>query len=501
MRVHGIAAARASSYARALAAAAFFSVPSTAPSTINPTAHRPRPPARAPRAIDSTELVPGIARDRMIAPASLVAALAAVHRKIPSFSRQTKLACSACHYQFPQLTPFGRLFKLNGYTLTGLETIGQPADTGSETLKLAPIPPASAMLVTSLTNTAKARPETQNNTASFPQQLSLFLSGQVTPKVGAFTQFTYSAPDGKLGIDNVDIRYATHTTFASRDLLLGLTVHNNPTVQDVWNSTPAWGYPFIGSEAAPSPIASTIVEGTLSQQVVGVGAYSLWGNMLYTELTAYRSAPQETAQPLDSTATNTTKGVAPYWRVALQHLGSSTYAMIGTYGLASQLYPEGIGGPVNRYTDVAVDGQVEEKVGEGTVIGRASFIHESERLSGALAQSPPAAEFLTNTLKTFRASASYVPTLRYGVSLGYFLTSGSTDAVLFAATPVTGSRTGSPNSSGLLGELNYNPWQNTRLGAQYVAYQKFNGARSNYDASGRNAGDNNTLYLYLWLAF
>lgn len=501
MRVHELAAARASSSARALAAAAFFTLPSIPPGTSPAHSHPPRPPVSAVRTADSTELVPGIARDRMIAPASLIAALASVHAKIPSFSRQTKLACSACHYQFPQLTPFGRLFKLNGYTMTGLETIGQPADTGSETLKLAPIPPASAMLVTSLTKTAKGIPETQNNTAAFPQQLSLFLAGQVTPKVGAFTQFTYSATDGKFAIDNVDLRYATHTTFAARDLLLGLTVHNNPTVQDVWNSTPAWGYPFIGPEAAPSPLASTIVEGALSQQVVGVGAYSLWGNLLYTELTAYRSAPQETAQPLDSTARNATKGIVPYWRAALQHLSSTTYAMIGTYGLSSQLYPTGVTGPVDRYTDVAVDGQVEQRVGEGTVIGRASFIHESQRLEGALAQSPATAESLTGTLKTFRASASYVPTFRYGMSLGYFLTSGSSDAVRFAPAPVAGSRTGSPNSSGLSGEFNYNPWQNTRLGAQYIAYQKFNGARTNYDASGRNAGDNNTLYLYLWLAF
>ena len=274
----------------------------------------------------------------MIAPASLLAALAAVHRTIPSFSRQTKLACSACHYQFPQLTPFGRLFKLNGYTLTGLETIGQPADTTSETLKLAPIPPASAMLVTSLTHLSEALPATQNNTTSFPQQFSLFLAGQITPKVGAFTQFTYAAPDGRFGIDNVDVRYATHTPFAGRDLLFGLTVHNNPTVQDVWNTIPAWGFPFISSEVAPSPSASPIIEGTLSQQVVGLGAYSLWDNLLYTELTAYRSAPQGTAEPLDSTATNTTKGVAPYWRVALQHQYPSTYLMLGTFGLASQLF-------------------------------------------------------------------------------------------------------------------------------------------------------------------
>src|SRR5437868_10722834 len=54
-------------------------------------------------------------------PGSLIRALAALHRKVPAYSRQTGLACSSCHYQFPQLTPFGRQFKLNGYTLSGLQ--------------------------------------------------------------------------------------------------------------------------------------------------------------------------------------------------------------------------------------------------------------------------------------------------------------------------------------------------------------------------------------------
>ena len=49
--------------------------------------------------------------------------IAAAHARVPSFSRQTGLPCSACHYQFAQLTPFGRLFKLNGYTLVGLKPI------------------------------------------------------------------------------------------------------------------------------------------------------------------------------------------------------------------------------------------------------------------------------------------------------------------------------------------------------------------------------------------
>jgi len=44
---------------------------------------------------------------------------------------------------------------------------------------------------------------------------------------------------------------------------------------------------------------------------------------------------------------------------------------------------------------------------------------------------------------------------------------------------------------------------NVRLGVQYIAYQKFNGGSTSYDLSsgGRNAKDNNTLYMYLWFAY
>jgi hypothetical protein len=35
---------------------------------------------------------------------------------VPSYSRQTGLPCASCHYAPPELTPFGRTFKLEGYT-------------------------------------------------------------------------------------------------------------------------------------------------------------------------------------------------------------------------------------------------------------------------------------------------------------------------------------------------------------------------------------------------
>jgi hypothetical protein len=441
----------------------------------------------------------GVPSNQAVAPAALYAALVTLY--VPSFSRQTGLACSACHYQFPQLTPFGRLFKLNGYTLTSLPTIGQPGDTVRESLKLSNIPPVAAMLVTGLTQTARAQPAAQNGTVSFPQQLSVFLAGQITSHVGIFTQVTYSAADAAIGIDNVDLRWARHAAVANRDMLFGLTLHNNPTVQDVWNTAPAWSFPFMSSDVAPSPAASTLIDGALGQQVAGLGAYSLYDNTLYTEFTAYRSAPQGSTEPLDATATNATKGVIPYWRVALQHAWPSTYGMIGAYGFAARLYPEGISGPTNNYTDAAVDAQIEHRSGIGEWIGRAAFIHESETLAAFTTAAPPGAANLHETLSTLRTNLTFEPSLRYALTAGYFQTTGTSDAILFAPASVTGSRTGSPNSRGGIGELAVNPWQNTRLGLQYLFYTLFNGSSNDYDATGRKAADNNTLFAYLWLAF
>lgn len=455
----------------------------------------------APHRSATEEIVPGIAASQAVAPAALTAALAAIHANVPAFSRQTGLACSSCHYNFPQLTPFGRLFKLNGYTLTGLTTIGQPGDSaGKGSLKLSPIPGVAAMLVSSITQTAKTIPGTQNGTVAFPDQFSIFAAGQISPNLGAFTQFTYAAVDGSFGIDNFDVRFANHTTVSDRELIYGITMHNNPTVQDVWNTVPAWSYPFMSSSTAPSPIASTLIDGALGQQVLGVGAYSLYNGTLYTEFTAYRSALQGLAMPLDSTATNVTSGVIPYWRVALQHETPNRSFMIGTFGFDAHLFPTGVSGLKNHYTDAAIDAQFEQRQGASALVGRASYIHEKQSLFAS--QASGGADNIDQTLSTTRASLSFMPNLRYGLTLGFFDTSGSSDATLYGETPVVGSRTGSPNTSGLIGELDYNAWQNARVGLQYTAYNKFNGASTAYDVlGGRSASANNTLYLYTWIAF
>jgi hypothetical protein len=419
--------------------------------------------------------------------------------RIPSFSRQTGLACNVCHTAFPMLTAFGRQFKLNAYTLTGLQTIG--GAEASPNLKINLIPPVSTMLQTSVTDLAKPMPGTQNGNVEFPQELSVFFGEAISPRLGTFIQITYDAAEGAVGMDNIDLRWANHGKWASKPVLYGFTLNNSPAVQDVWNTTPVWGFPFGSSGVAPSPSAAPVINEGLAQSVAGLGAYALWNDHLYGEFSVYRAAPQGGAHPPDSTSEFTTKGVAPYWRLAYQRTFGTQYLELGTFGLASRLYPAGVTGPTDRFVDVGADLQFERHVGkggQGTFVVHASYIHERQTLD---ATSAAGGSNLTNNLNAVRADAAWLTASRWGGTLGAFATSGTSDTLLYAPGAITGSATGKPNSGGLIAELQYMPWLNTRFSVQYVAYQKFNGASSNYDGSGRNASDNNTVYMLVWLMF
>ncbi|MFO1265557.1 MAG: hypothetical protein U1F67_01355 [Rubrivivax sp.] len=133
---------------------------------------------------------------------------------VPSFARQTNMACEACHTVYPELTHFGRVFKANGYTLDNLKPVRGITATRSEMLDLTGLPPISLMVQVSETWLNKAVPDgtglgvAQNGTVAFPQQISIFYAGKIAPRVGAFIQLTYGNDSGTIGIDNVDLRYA-----------------------------------------------------------------------------------------------------------------------------------------------------------------------------------------------------------------------------------------------------------------------------------------------------
>jgi hypothetical protein len=428
----------------------------------------------------------------------VVAALNA--QAVPSFARQTNLSCNSCHNGFPKLNAFGRLFKLNAYTLTGIKSIESTGHKDNPALKLASLVPISAMVQTSLSSLRKPEPGARAGDAEFPQQLSLFVAGEITPNLGAFIQVTYDDQSATLGWDNTDIRLATRTKLGKKSAIVGLTLNNNPTVQDVWNTAPAWGFPFAASGTSPDLISNPLLAGSLAQQVVGFGAYIFYDNFAYGELSMYASTPQGGPFPADSTSTGTLKGINPYWRLAIQHgWGAARTLEVGAYGFLGRIFPAGITGPTDDYADLGLDLQFEQALGRDRINAYATWIHEDQTLGASF----PAgnAGQLKNDVESFRASLCYDFRNTYDFTVGYFAVDGSLDPILYVPASVTGSRRNQPNGSGLILEASVYPWQNAMASLQYTLYNTFNGARLDYDGFGRNAADNNTLYLVLWVAF
>ena len=417
---------------------------------------------------------------------------------VPSYARQTGLACSGCHYTPPELNPAGRRFKLLGYVDKGDDTKTVKADGGKKrALDLLSSLPLSVMLDTSFTSTKSPIPTTQNGSFEFPQDISLFLSGAWTSNIGSFLQVTYDTQNDHFTSDNTDIRYANTRKLGGKELVYGLDLNNNPTVEDLWNSTPAWGFPWIASDFAPTPSARPIVNGALAQNVAGFGGYAMWNNHLYLDVAAYRSEHVGGPQPNPGDgSTNNIRGVAPYWRLAWQGVtatGTTQYE-IGTYGMHVRNTAFTGPGPQDSYTDFAVDTQIDRTLFRTDVLSfRGTYIHEnSDLLASAQAG---IAGFGSHHLNTFMANAEYHFGNRYTGTFGVFNTGGTVDNVLYAPGAVSGSANGDPRGAGYLLNFSYWPWQNLQLAAQYTGYSRFNGGSTNYDGSGRNASANNTVYL------
>lgn len=437
---------------------------------------------------------------------------------VPSYARQTGYPCKSCHMVPPELTALGRAFKLNGYTLAGKPTVtskGTKRDSGLEILESFPL---SVIFDTSLTVTKSPQPGTQNGNFQFPQDASLFLAGAWAPHVGSFVQVTYDSQADHFTWDNSDIRYANSTKLFQKDFAYGITLNNNPTVEDLWNSTPAWGFPPISSSAAPSPSVGALLNGGLAQDVAGIGAYAMWDNHLYFAGTIYRSEHIGSPQPnagVDASGSPLSiniRGVAPYWRLAWQQTSTNNMLEVGTYGMHVKSSPGAITGLEDSYTDWAVDFQYDRTIPRfgGDIFSlRGTYIRENSALvATASSLGDP---LIRHHLNTLQANAEYHFGNKLAGTIGYFNIDGTPDFLLYsgASDPtdvttvpaVSGSLSGDPRSNGYIANVSWWPVQNIGLTFQYTGYMRFNGAATNYDGAGRNANSNNTVYLLARFVF
>lgn len=417
---------------------------------------------------------------------------------LPSFARQTSMPCSACHTNFPELNAFGRAFKLNGYLFSSGESEW---------------PALALMAQGGFTHTQKGQkpkpaPHFNSNDNFALNQASVFYGGIVVPDyVGAFVQGTYDGVEEEFAWDNADVRFAHTTSIVGQDVAFGITANNNPTVSDLWNTTPAWSFPYSSSGLAPAPTAATLIQGGLAQEVVGLGAFSMWNDKVYLELDGYRSLSRNTLDALgpDPGDDPEVKGIAPYWRIAGQHSWDNNYLEAGTFGLYASTYPgrdksEG----TDQTVDVGFDAQYQYSNDQHDVSLLTSFILEEHHWDASKQLGLSSSSH--DSLYSFNITPSYMYDKTYGLTIGYFSIWGDKNEDLY------GTRTGSPDSNGFIFQLDWLPlnknggpsfwpYSNVKFSLQYTLYTEFDGSSSNYDGAGRDAADNNTLYLQTWIAF
>jgi hypothetical protein len=416
---------------------------------------------------------------------------------LPSFAIQTGQPCAACHIGAfgPQLTPYGRDFKLHGYVASDGKDHGLPLAwtlQSSFTHTWAPQPGGAA-------------PGFKPNDNVALDQTSVYWAGRITPEVGAFVEFMYDGVAQQPQIGNADIRHASEAELFDHDLLWGVTFNNSPTVQDPWNSTPAWGFPYNRSPLAPTPMAATLVDGGLAQRVVGAGAYVLWNDLLYLESDVYKGLDTNALQAVGQVPVDAgyqTTALIPYLRLAVIRDWEKHHLEVGAYSISANVLPGGDQtlGLYNRTTDVALDATYQfisdpTQVISDRLSAHATYIHETATMAATEAQALTGM-LLDHSLDTMRVDVSYSFSATVTPSVQYFRTTGTTD-VDYWSTP-----NGSPNSDGMILEVAYVPWgkpdspfpnMNVRLAAQYVNYFSF-------DGSSTNARNNNNFYFSLWTA-
>jgi len=238
--------------------------------------------------------------------------------------------------------------------------------------------------------------------------------------------------------------------------------------------------------------------GGLAQDIAGAGAYAMWDNHLYFAATAYRSAHIGASLPNTGAgqAINI-RGLAPYWRLAFQEDKGNNNLMVGTYGMYVKTTPFGITGLEDVYTDWAVDLQYDRVIPQfhNDVLSlRGTYIRENSSLNSSVSAGVTSPG--THHLNTVQANAEYHFGNKYAATVGWFNVNGTSDSLLYpASTPVAGNFNGDPRSNGYIANFSWWPVQNIGLTFQYTGYTSFNGASTNYDGFGRNAGANNTVYL------
>lgn len=414
----------------------------------------------------------------------------ATSHALPAFARQTGQNCIACHAggQYPELTPYGRMFKLTGYTM-GEKALRASvmAIAGASKMSNPEAVDASVGL-----NTPYKNGNLQFETAS------LFLAGKVADNVGVFSQITYdnlhpTAAGGQYvghtSMDGIDVRYADQIVDEKSNVIYGISLNNRPSIADPWNTSWAWAqyvpsspdrganqYGDGGANGPPYP-----GNGTSAAGLAGVSGYVFLNKAVYGELGLYKTARGSlgffnsgSPQP-----ESTLRGTNPYWRLAYTKEWGASSWMLGTSGMVAHQYDTFsnatlcTANPACYQTSKVrgVDTQYQYLLDPHTFTVQGIYQRQYFD-TGAQATG-----IASNNQTILRVKASYVYQAKYGGSYSFFNVPGGPELA----------------TQGNTYEVFYMPLQNVRVGLQYTTYSKL--------VSISNPSDANTFRFYIWAAY
>lgn len=331
---------------------------------------------------------------------------------IPSFARQTGLSCASCHTVFPHLTPFGRYFKLHGYTITSAKLIkalkvylkNDTTTVKRVALEISHIPMVSVRLASRWNDQAggndvvPAGPVTAGQGfISSPEgyggkdalnllgSSSLYVAGEITPNLGTFLEFGgVNDTGGSFGLGMLDLALVSpNLTVAGKNFVYGIRAEDIMGAGDPSNTIGNWG---LNATLMGLSTHNTLFDpGTAFME--GGELFGMLGNFytggFYASVGAYRPSANQTGSSFvqgslagDGSFDGTNGAANGYLRMSyyLPQIAGNLYTEIGTFGYlgslnmtaAAQALP-GSEKYVDNYSDYGVDLQAQYIGGENLV--------------------------------------------------------------------------------------------------------------------------------------
>ena len=142
----------------------------------------------------------------------------------------------------------------------------------------------------------------------------------------------------------------------------------------------------------------------LAQLAGGAGAYAFIDNLVYLELTGYRTLNFNTLPKLGANAFDLpgqSVGIMPYWRAAIEPHWGRNWFEFGTFGMVASFHPytgqtanqmfdpdnskliDQVFPQTDRYTDIGFDSQYQYQGDNFWLTLRGTYIHENQNLNAS----------------------------------------------------------------------------------------------------------------------